>query len=88
MKLKIKEICGSKGISIAELGRMIGTSKSNIHTILTNGNPTIETLDKIANALGVSIMDLLEENKEVFTCPHCGQPICDKDFLPEVKTQD
>lgn len=85
---KIKEICEKKGLSITELGRKIGAGKSTIHTIMNNGNPTVETLEKIAKALDVSIRDFFDGDKEVFTCPHCHQPIKDKDFFPEVKTQE
>lgn len=85
---RIKEICENKGLSITELGRMIGAGKSTIHTIMNNGNPTVETLEKIAKALDVKIRDFFDEDKEVFTCPHCHQPIRDKDLFPEVKIQE
>ena len=75
MKLKIKEICEEKGISVTELGRMIGLSKSSIHTIINNNNPTIETLEKIADALEVEVTDLLDKPEEdgLMKCPKCGQ---------------
>lgn len=43
-----------------------------------NGNPTVETLEKIAKTLGVSVSDLLdeerpEEDKNTITCPNCGK---------------
>ncbi|UVQ23731.1 helix-turn-helix transcriptional regulator [Bacteroides thetaiotaomicron] len=43
-----------------------------------NGNPTIETLEKIAKTLGVSVSDLLneekpEEDQNTITCPNCGK---------------
>ena len=75
MKLKIKEICEKKGISVTELGRIIGLSKSSIHTIINNNNPTIETLEKIADALEVEVTDLLDKPEEdgLMKCPKCGQ---------------
>ena len=85
---KIKEICEKKNPTITKLGRMIGLKKSSIYSVINNGNPTVETLEKIAKALDVRVKDFFEEDKEVFTCPHCGQPICDKDFFPKVKTQE
>lgn len=73
MNFKIKEICDQKGISVAELGRMIGLSKSGIHSILNNGNPTVDTLSKIAKSLDVDITELFENGQEegVLTCPNC-----------------
>lgn len=75
MELKIKELCELKGISISELGRKLGMPKSSIHTIINNGNPTIETLEKIAIALGVEIPELLKKKPEeegIMRCPKCG----------------
>ena len=39
-----------------------------------DGNPTIQTLEKIANALGVAVSELIDEPKtNTITCPHCGK---------------
>lgn len=84
----IKEICSRKGLTILELGTMIGKNKSAIYSILKNGNPTVDTLEMIAKALNVDITELFDKNIEAFTCPHCGQPIRNKDFLPKVKAED
>lgn len=75
MNLRIKEVCEQKGISVAELGRMMGVARSSIHTIINNGNPTIETLDKIAKTLDVDITTLFETEGEegVIICPNCGK---------------
>ena len=78
---KIKEICEKRNLTITELGRRVGLKKSSIYSVINNGNTTVETLEKIAKALDVKVKDFFEEDKEVFTCPHCGQPICDKDFF-------
>lgn len=85
---KIKDICEQRSLTITELGRLIGLKKSSIYSIINNGNPTVETLEKIAKALNVSIRDFFDEDKEVFTCPHCHQVIRDKDFFPKVKAQE
>lgn len=84
---KIREICEAKSLTITELGRMIGAKKSAIYSIVNNGNPTVETLEKFAKALDVNVRDFFEEDKEAFTCPHCHQPIKDKDFFPKVKEE-
>lgn len=76
MELRIKAICEQKGISITELGRLIGKEKSSIHTIINNSNPTLETLSKIAKALDVNVADLIVEEpikeKNYIECPRCG----------------
>ncbi|MDR0700568.1 MAG: hypothetical protein LBG28_15330 [Tannerella sp.] len=41
-----------------------------------NGNPTKDTLEKIAAALGVHVTELFEHPQiDVVTCPHCGGKI-------------
>ena len=54
---KIKEICENKNLTRTELGRMIGLKKSSIYSVINNGNPTVETLEKIAKALDVKVKD-------------------------------
>ena len=79
MNLRIKEICKQKGVNIAELGRLIDVSKSGVHSMLTTGNPTLETLEKVANALDVPVSDLIADprsDKPVNNlCPHCGKEL-------------
>ena len=57
--LKIKETAKQKGVSINELADRIGISRITLHSQM-NGNPTIDTLNKIANALNVPITELFE----------------------------
>lgn len=58
MELRIKEVCQEKGITISKLGEMIGVKRSGMTTTVNRGNPTVETLSKIADALNVPITDL------------------------------
>lgn len=75
MKLRIKENCALKGITQKELATQLGISEVTLSRA-TNGNTSLETLEKIANALGVPVSELFETPKEgVITCPHCGKQI-------------
>ena len=70
--IRIKEVAKQKGVSINELADKLGISRITLHAQM-NGNPTIETLGKIATALEVPITDLFEQPKtNVFHCPKCG----------------
>lgn len=75
-ELRIKEICKQKGITQQELAEKIGVARPSL-SITINNNPTVSTLEKIAQALDVSITDLfVDENTSAkLTCPHCGMPI-------------
>jgi len=74
--LKIKEIAKQKGISISDLADKLGISRITLHSQM-NGNPTIETLQKIAIALEVEVSELFEKKTDnpIQSCPHCGKPI-------------
>lgn len=59
MKLRIKEIVKEKGTTIQNIADSIGINRVSL-TNSINGNPTVETLHKIANALNVDITELFE----------------------------
>jgi transcriptional regulator with XRE-family HTH domain len=74
MKVRIKEIMQEKGVSSVSLADGIGVSKVTVSNLINNKTmPSIETLDKIAEMLGVHISDLFEQSAEnTITCPNCG----------------
>lgn len=74
-KDRVKWMLKERGMTMAELASIIRTTQTSISRMLgENGNPTYDTLMKIADALGVEIQELFSENK-TFSCPHCGKPI-------------
>ena len=50
MDLRIKEVIKEKGMTITELADKMGINRVNLSNMV-NGNPTVETLNKIAGAL-------------------------------------
>jgi transcriptional regulator with XRE-family HTH domain len=74
MELKIKEILKSKGLTSAQLAERIGITKGALSNSI-NKNPTLSTLEKIAEALDVQVVDLFENKTTTANCPHCGKPI-------------
>lgn len=76
--LKIKEILKEKGLTQSELAEKMGITRITVVKTLA-GNPTVETLQRIADAVGVNVLDLFEDTREEkiqeYLCPHCGQPI-------------
>jgi len=77
MVLRIKEVIKEKGLTINALSERMGINRVNLSNSI-NGNPTLETLEKIANALGVPLTELFEQPKSdtsVITCPNCGKRI-------------
>ena len=49
MNLRIKDVIKEKGMTITELADKMGINRVNLSNMV-NGNPTVETLNKIANA--------------------------------------
>ena len=60
MGLRIKELIKEKGYSMQEFAEILEITRDTL-TRNINGNPTIETLEKIASKLNVDIIDLFEK---------------------------
>lgn len=75
MDFRIKEICKERGILFKDLAAKLGITDVGLRQSL-QGNPTVGTLEKIANVLNVEVSELFAPPKQgVITCPHCGKPI-------------
>ena len=61
MSLRIDEIRAERGMRKAELARRAGLTQSNLNAAINNGNPTIETQEKIAKAVDVEVYELLTD---------------------------
>lgn len=80
---RIKDILKEKGITQQELADRLGVTRSAIVKTLA-GNPSQETLERIANILNVPMWQLFASPKEVsnikgnnieINCPHCNKII-------------
>jgi DNA-binding Xre family transcriptional regulator len=77
MTIRVKEICKEKGISLQELADRIGITYNTLHVAIT-GNPKVDTLERMAAALGVEVGELFPTRKKSesrITCPHCQKEI-------------
>lgn len=75
--MRIKEVLKEKGVTAKELAKRLNITQASMSTAI-NGNPTVETLERIAAALGVQVVDLFErpaDESPTGVCPHCGKPI-------------
>lgn len=57
MSLRVKEVLKEKGYTIQSLSEAMGVNRVSL-TNSINGNPTVETLEKIASTIGVDISEL------------------------------
>lgn len=58
LKYRVKQICRKKGITIQDIAAHLGMSQPAISLALSR-NPTLTTLNKIAEALGVETSELI-----------------------------
>lgn len=63
MNIRVKEICKEQGITIGELADRMQMVRESLSRAI-NGNPTLETLEKIANALGVPVTELFDKSSD------------------------
>lgn len=75
MDFRIKEILKERGILFKELAEKLGITDIALRASLS-GNPTIGTLQKVADALGVPVTELFAPTPtDTIRCPHCGGAI-------------
>lgn len=65
MNLRVKEICKAKNITIGELADKMNMARESLSRAI-NGNPTLDTLEKIAAALNVNVSELFQSGSELY----------------------
>lgn len=61
-KLRIKELCSELGITQATLADKLGVTAGAVSQLLKeDASPSLKSLDKIANILGVDVTELFEQ---------------------------
>lgn len=70
-KFRILELCKEKGITQKDLAEKIGMTPVGLAKA-ASGNPTVETLEKIAAGLCVPVTELFAPKSNTIVCPKCG----------------
>ena len=77
--MRIKQAIKESGSSVGELAQKMGVSRQTISRQINGANITVETVQKIADALGLPVGQLFDQkpqptnaDRNVITCPHCG----------------
>lgn len=77
---RIKELLKEKNVTQQDLADRLGVTRISIVKTLA-GNPSQETLERIANALDVPMWQLfvspqeLQRENHSLVCPKCGTPL-------------
>ena len=71
---RVKMLCKEKGIMMKDLAEKLGITATGLSKSLGQDYPQLQTLERIANALGVEVADLFVKNVETkgLQCPKCG----------------
>lgn len=78
---KVKEMCKLHGLQQKELAEKLGITEVGLSATLKKNNPQLSTMVNIAEALDVSLVELLtvgdvpDNNPQqggTMRCPHCG----------------
>lgn len=76
--MDVKTIIKEKGFTIEQVAKEMGITRFTFTQNLSR-NPTMRTLQRIADVLGCKVGDFfkdeIEPSKPTFFCPHCGKPI-------------
>jgi len=77
MCLRIKEVLKEKRLTAVWLASQIGITQPNMSNMVSGkSKPSLDTLERIATALNVPIVDLFEQPPtDVINCPYCGKKI-------------
>lgn len=71
--LRVKEICKEQNMTLADLASKMQITASALSQNLKK--PSFDTLEKLASALGVEVVELFASNKANAVCPHCGKEL-------------
>ena len=76
--MDVKTIIKEKGFTIEQVAKEMGITRFTFTQNLSR-NPTMRTLQRIADVLGCKVGDFfkdeIEPSKPTFVCPHCVKPI-------------
>lgn len=64
-----------RGLKIEFLADALSLSKQRIYNLMQQNDIKLSTLQKIADALSISVSELLENKEFTSVCPHCKKPI-------------
>jgi len=57
------------GYTVTSLARKMDMAQSNLYKLVHTGNPTVKTLARIADAMGISVLELLGKDKSLNKAP-------------------
>lgn len=82
--MNIKKVIKEKGFTSTKVAEVMGITTGGMSQLI-KGNPTVGTLQRIADVIGCKVGDFFRDEIElpepeakeyaVGVCPHCGKPV-------------
>jgi transcriptional regulator with XRE-family HTH domain len=74
--MDIKKAIKARGWTQEKLAAKMGITHPSLNSII-NGNPTLAKLTSLADAMGITVSELLRDGdaNQTIICPHCGKVI-------------
>lgn len=70
---RVADLCKLRGIQKKDLANILGITPQGLSQSINQPYPQLQTLERIARALGVEVGELFESGG--IYCPHCGKRI-------------
>ena len=75
--MDIKAVINRQGYTMAQVAEKLGISQQAVSQAV-NGNPSLSRLKEIAEAVGVTVSDLVVDEPPIepmMKCPYCGKEL-------------
>lgn len=75
--MDIKAVINRQGYTMAQVAEKLGISQQAVSQAV-NGNPSLSRLKEIAEAVGVTVADLVVDEppmEPMMKCPYCGKEL-------------
>ena len=74
--MDIKGVIKRHGFDVKDVAAIMGITPTGLSQHI-NGNPTVDTLQRIATAIGCNVSEFFGAagTRDALQCPHCGKPI-------------
>lgn len=61
LNLAVRRLCRERGIKVADVAAEAAMLASNLRHIMAKGNPRLETLERVADAFGLRLDELISK---------------------------